>query len=111
MRKLSLTEFKGFCAEMPVEKYIFNSEDQTDDKAINIEVSLTQAYKRMSIFLAPNAVCFANDKDSRIAFDRAKYVRVPEKINDKSFPVEIVCDNAHNACCDTTYIFVIVLQT
>lgn len=111
MKKLSLIEFKDYCSKVSVEKYVFSSETQLDNNAVNHDLTFTQSYKIMSVFLSPGALCFSNDLDSQILFECAKYVIVPDKIASKTINFKIVCGNAHSGCCDTTYVFVMVLQT
>lgn len=111
MKKLSLAEFKDFCSKVPVERYMFSSEVQLDDNAINHDVTFVQSYKIMSVFLSPDALCFANDSDSQMIFECAKYVIIPDRITSRTINFKIVCGNAHSDCCDTTYVFVMVLQT
>lgn len=108
MKKLSLTEFKEYCAGIPAKRYLFSSEYQADDSPFGLELTFEQSYILVSVFLAPNTIAFQNDKRSQLVFEGVKYVNVAEERVKNGIKCEIVCNTEHTGCCETTYVIVIV---
>lgn len=108
MEKLSLTEFKEYCAKISPKRYLFSSEYHQDNSPFGLEFTFTQSYIFMSVFLAPNAIALRNDENSQLIFECVKYINIGKKHDKTGIKCEIVCGNAHTPYCDTTYTIVII---
>lgn len=106
MKKMSLTEFKKYCSQLSPKQFLFSSEYQPDNSPIGIELTFEQSYTIVSVFLAPNAIAFRNNKKSQLVFEGVKYVNIAENEGKKGVRCEVICDNAHAPCCETTYVIV-----
>ena len=108
MKKMSLMEFKEYCEQISIKRFLFSSEYQPDNSPLGLELSFEQSYTSVSVFLAPNTIAFRDDKQNQLVFEGVKHINISEKNNGYKAVCEIVCNNAHSSRCGATYTIVMV---
>lgn len=108
MKKMSLMEFKEYCEQISIKRFLFSSEYQPDNSPLGLELSFEQSYTSVSVFLAPNTIAFQDDNHNQLVFEGVKYVNISEKNKGYKAVCEIFCNDAHSSCCGATYIIVMV---
>lgn len=104
MQKLSVWEFKKYCADLSPQSYLLSTENQKWD-----DIDNTIRYKAefcvMIINFNPNTIRFKSG-DNYLKLERVKYIKVDEKslLGDV---FTIVCGNLLDNICDKPYTIIV----
>ena len=77
MQKLSVREFKEYCAKLSPHKYVFSTENQEGDK-VESTIRGEAEFNSMIISFNPNTIRLKSGRN-HIKFERVKYIKVEEK--------------------------------
>ena len=92
MTLLSVSQFKMFCLENGISKFIFSTADQEDDmKTCGRAVSMS--FHSVHIMLQPNCVVFQNENGS-MRFGGVKHIRC-DSVCDSCYSFTIICSNLY----------------
>lgn len=89
MKTLSLTEFKNFCNERSLQKFILTSENQ-GKYMTQYTVRGRLSFSKMAMSLAPNMICFENG-DNYVMLEDVKRVRIVEEQSAIGTIFDVVC--------------------
>lgn len=101
MKNLTLTGFIRTCDRLSLEKFIFDTDNQTDGGINDLKMMLF--FSKVIVSLAPNCICFQGD-GGVLRLDRVKSIQYDEGSDIPDLIFRIVCGNLEDDKDDKTYV-------